>query len=343
MNVGIINGTSYFGVELVRLIANHSEFTVTSVTARSQAGSKFGDVFPHLQATDPDVARLVLTKDLDKAAVDLIFSCLPHGVSAKTLAPYVDAGIPIIDVSADFRLKDPAEYARWYQVEHPSPNLLSKAVYGLTELHRDEIRKATIVGNPGCYSTAAILALTPAFRAGIIERDVIIDAKSGVSGSGRTLNLDSHYSEVNESLHAYAVNGHRHGAEMRQELSLLAGGSVAINFVPHLVPMTRGILATCYATLSWPVDNEEIASIYQDFCSDEPFLLFSKNPPRTKTVVGSNYCAIHATIDQTGRRLIAFGAIDNLVKGAAGQALQNANLMLGLPETSGLNMPPQYP
>lgn len=342
MNAGIINATSYFGIELVRLLAGHPELMVTSVTGRSQAGKELGEVFSHLRATDPAAAGLVLTPELE-GSVDVVFSCLPHAVSAVALLPFIEAGIPAIDVSADFRLNDPAEFERWYEVEHPAPDLLNKAVYGLTEIHREAIRKAAIVGNPGCYPTAAILALAPAFRAGIVERDVIVDAKSGVSGSGRSMKLDSHFSEVNESVHAYAVDGHRHGAEMTQELSLLAGGPVDVNFVPHLVPMTRGILATCYATLSRSVDSEEIATLYRDFCADEQFLFCTDSPPRTKWVAGSNHCAIYATVDQTGRRLMAFGVIDNLVKGAAGQAVQNANVMLGLDETAGLSAPPQYP
>ncbi len=342
MNAGIINATSYFGIELVRLLAGHPELTVTAVTGRSQAGKKLGDAFPHLRATDPAAAGLVLTPELEGGA-DLVFSCLPHAVSAEALVPFIKAGVPAVDVSADFRLNDPAEFERWYEAPHPAPDLLDRAVYGLTEIHREAIRDAAIAGNPGCYATAAILALAPAFRAGIIEPDVIVDAMSGVSGAGRSLKLDSHFSEVNESVHAYAVEGHRHGAEMTQELSLLAGGPVEVNFVPHLIPMTRGILATCYATLSRPMDGEEIASIYREFCDAEPFLLFTDSPPRTKWVAGSNHCAVHATVDQTGRRLLAFAAIDNLLKGAAGQALQNANVMLGLDEKAGLHTAPLYP
>ncbi len=342
MNAGIINATSYFGIELVRLLAGHPELTVTSVTGRSQAGKELGEVFPHLRATDPAAAGLVLTPELE-GSVDIVFSCLPHAVSAPALLPFIEAGVPVVDVSADFRLNDAAEFERWYEVGHPAPKLLDRAVYGLTEIHREAICTATIVGNPGCYPTAAILALAPAFSAGIIEPDVIVDAKSGVSGSGRSLKLDNHYSEVNESVHAYSVGGHRHGAEMTQELSLLAGRPVEVNFVPHLVPMTRGILATCYATLSRPVESAEIESIYRDFCEEEPFLFFTDTPPRTKWVAGSNHCAVYATVDQTDRRLMAFAAIDNLVKGAAGQAVQNANVMLGLDETAGLKAAPLFP
>ncbi len=342
MNAGIINATSYFGIELVRLLAGHPRLTVTAATGRSQAGKELGEVFPHLRATDPAAAGLVLTPALE-GEVAVVFSCLPHAVSAAALLPFIEEGVPVVDVSADFRLNDVAGFERWYEVEHPAPELLARAVYGLTEIHREAIRKATIVGNPGCYPTAAILALAPAFRAGIIEPDVIVDAKSGVSGSGRSLKLDSHYSEVNESVHAYSVGGHRHGAEMTQELSLLAGGAVEVNFVPHLVPMTRGILATCYATLSRSVESAEIESIYRDFCEAEPFLFSTATPPRTKWVARSNHCALYATVDQTGRRLLAFAAIDNLVKGAAGQAVQNANVMLGLDETAGLKVAPQFP
>ena len=342
MNVGIINATSYFGIDLIRLISGHPDLTIAAITGRSGAGRAIGAVFPHLQATDPDIAAMVLTPDIE-GSVDIVFSCLPHAVSAPALLPFIEAGVPAIDVSADFRLNDAAEFERWYDVAHPAPDLLERAVYGLSELHRDAIREAAIVGNPGCYPTATILALAPAFKAGIVQPDVIVDAKSGVSGAGRSLKLDSHFSEVNESVHAYGVAGHRHGAEMTQELSLLAGTPAAVNFVPHLIPMTRGILATCYAPLSRPIDSDEIATIYRDFCAGHPFLHYSDTPPHTKWVSGANYCIVHAAVDQTGTRLVAFGVIDNLVKGAAGQALQNANLMLGLDETAGLRVAPLYP
>ncbi|MDP6507444.1 MAG: N-acetyl-gamma-glutamyl-phosphate reductase [Chloroflexota bacterium] len=342
MNVGIINATSYFGIDLIRLLAGHPGLAVTAVTARSQAGKALGEVFPHLRATDPTVATLTLTPDLD-GSLDLVFSCLPHAVSAPALLPFIAAGVPVIDVSADFRLNDAAEFKRWYDSNHPAPELLDRTVYGLTEIHRDAIRSTTIVGNPGCYPTATLLALAPAFAASIVEPDVIVDAKSGVSGAGRSLKLDSHYSEVNGSVHAYGVAGHRHSAEMTQELTALAGAPVAVNFVPHLVPMTRGILATCYATLRQSTSAADIAAVYRDFCRDEPFLHYSEVPPRTKWVAGTNHSFLHAVLDQTGRRLVAFGVIDNLVKGAAGQGVQNANLMLGLDETAGLAVAPLYP
>ncbi len=342
MNVGIINATSYFGIDLIRLLVGHPGLHVSAVTARSQAGKTLGAVFPHLHASDPTVAALTPTPEIE-GSVDLVFSCLPHAVSAPALLPFIEAGVPVIDVSADFRLNDAAEFKRWYDIDHPAPQLLDRSVYGLTEVYRDAISQAAIVGNPGCYPTATLLALAPAFKAGIVEPDVIVDAKSGVSGAGRSLKLDSHYSEINESVHAYGVAGHRHSAEMTQELSELAGAPVAVNFVPHLIPMTRGILATCYATLRQSTTADEITAVYRDFCRDQPFLHYSKSPPRTSWVAGSNHSFLHATLDQTGRRLVAFGVIDNLVKGAAGQGVQNANLMLGLDETAGLAVAPLYP
>lgn len=344
MKVGVINASSYFGLELVRLLAGHPELEVAALTARSQAGKAFGEVFPHMAGLycGSRVAALKLTEEIEDA-VDIVFSCLPHAASATALLPFIKRGIPVIDVSADFRLKDAAEYAKWYGVAHPAPELLAGAVYGLTEIHRQEIRTARIVGNPGCYPTAAVLALAPALREGLVENVAIVDAKSGVSGGGRSLTLANHYSEVNESVHAYATAGHRHGPEITQELSGIAGAAVRVTFVPHLVPMTRGILATCYAPLRRETTGEELAELYRDAYASEPFVIVATEPPHTKWTYASNYCAVHATVDHTGTQLLATAALDNLVKGAAGEALQNANVMLGFEETAGLTAPPIFP
>ena len=346
MRVTIINATSYFGLELVRLISTHPKFEICELTGRSHAGSTFGEVFPHARTFDGGGAiaqvRLVATEQatLD---TDLVFSCLPHMASASVLKPYIAAGVRVIDVSADLRLASAEAYETYYGHAHPHPELLADAVYGLPELHRDEITAAPAVGNPGCYPTAAILSAAPALAAGLVEPDFVFDAKSGVSGAGRSLKLDSHYSEVTESIHAYGVEGHRHTAEMLQELSLIAGRDVAVTFIPHLTPMIRGIASTGYALLTRPVDAAEIDALYRDFYADAPFALALDQPPRSKWVSGSNFCAVHARPSPDRRRLLMFGAVDNLVKGAAGQALQNANLMAGFNERSGLSAAPNYP
>lgn len=344
MRTGIINATSYFGLELVRLLGGHPVLEVAAITARSQAGKALGEVFPHVAGLycSARLAAMRLTETIEEP-VDIVFSCLPHADSAPALLPFIQRGIPVIDVSADFRLKDPAEYTKWYGVEHPAPQLLKDAVYGLTEIHRAELATAKIVGNPGCYPTAAILALAPAIREGLVENTAIVDAKSGVSGGGRSLTLANHFSEVNESVHAYAIGGHRHGPEMTQELSAIARAPVNVTFVPHLVPMTRGILTTCYAPLKRDVSPRSLAELYSDAYAREPFVILAPEPPRTKWTFSSNYCFVHATIDHTGTQLLATAALDNLVKGAAGGAIQNANVMLGLEETAGLTAPPVYP
>ena len=344
MQVGIINGVSYFGLDLIRLLSTHPEIEISAITARSQAGDLFGDVFPHVAGLPcgSRLSRMRLTETIE-ADVDFVFSCLPHAASAEALFPFIELGVPVIDVSADFRLKDAAVYEKWYGVTHPAPQLLDDAVYGLTEIHRAEISQTKIVGNPGCYPTAAILALAPAVSEGFVEHSFIVDAKSGVSGGGRSLRLDNHYSEVNESVHAYAVSGHRHVPEMVQELSAIAGTTVSVTFVPHLVPMTRGILATCYATLTESVTQAQLADLYRSAYANDPFVLVTDAPPRTKWTYSSNYCALNATLNETGDIVIVTAALDNLVKGAAGEALQNANVMMGIEETVGLSAPPVYP
>ncbi|MBA7684822.1 N-acetyl-gamma-glutamyl-phosphate reductase [subsurface metagenome] len=255
-----------------------------------------------------------------------------------------------MDISADFRLKNAAEYQSWYGFTHSTPQLLEQAVYGLTELHRSQIASAQLVANPGCYPTGAILALAPAVKGDLIKPDIIVDSKSGVSGAGRTPSLGTHYSEVNEDVTAYALEGHRHLPEIIQELGLLhRGESLSVTFVPHLIPMTRGILTTCYAPLSsgkvaaGKKGEEEVRQLYLDFYKNEPFVKVVELPPHTKHTRGNNLCLIHPTIDHRTGRLIVISCIDNLIKGAAGQAIQNMNLMLGLPEVTGLEALTVYP
>jgi N-acetyl-gamma-glutamyl-phosphate reductase len=336
MKVGIINVTGYTGVELARLLYQHPKVELASVTGRSAAGKKLSDVFPHLADID-------LTIEAELGKVELAFSAMPHKDSAKEVIPLIKKGVKVVDISADFRLKDASLYQRWYGFSHPAPQLLAEAVYGLPELHRAEISSAKLIANPGCYPTSAILALAPAVKAKLIGADIIIDSKTGISGSGRSLNLDSHYAEANEDTSAYALEGHRHLPEIAQELTLVNPQSFSITFVPHLVPMTRGILSSCYAPLAKKMGEKELKKLYKDFYKDEPFVRVSDAPPHTKHTWGSNLCLVYPTIDPRANRLVVISVIDNLVKGAAGQAIQNMNIMLGLPETTGLEAPPVYP
>ncbi len=344
MKVGIINVTGYAGIELARILSRHPEAEIATVTGRSAAGKKLDEVFPHLSAVD-----LTITEDLTES-VDVVFSALPHAASAERLGPVVESGVKAIDISADFRFKDVSEYETWYKIDHPYPQHIEDAIYGLPELHRNEIAGANLVANPGCYPTPSILALAPAVAAGLIEHDVIVDGKTGVSGAGRKVDVQYLYTEINESVRAYSVGGHRHMPEIVQELGGLNGtGPFQVTFLAHLIPMTRGILASCYAKLkdgavpSGPSGQERLNEIYRDFYEGHPFVHVAEEPPATKQTLGSNDCLVYPTIDQTTGRLISIGCIDNLVKGAAGQAVQNMNLMFGMPEDMGLQQLALYP
>jgi N-acetyl-gamma-glutamyl-phosphate reductase len=340
---GIINVTGYAGVELARLLYRHPEVKITSVTGRSAAGQKLGTVFPHL-------ADLGLTIEAELGDVDIAFSALPQKESVKEVIPVLKRGIKVVDISADFRLKDASLYPTWYGFSHPAPELLEEAVFGLPEIYRSKLAAARLVANPGCYPTGAILALAPAVKAGIIEPDIIIDSKSGVSGAGRTLSLGTHFSEVNEDVSAYSLEGHRHLPEISQELAFLhPNPAPMVTFVPHLIPMTRGILTTAYARLvpgkiaSGEKGKAELTSLYHNFYKNEPFVRIAEASPHTKHTWGNNFCIVYPTLDIRQNRLIAISAIDNLVKGAAGQAIQNMNLMFGFPETMGLEALGMYP
>ncbi len=360
MQVGIINVTGYSGSELARLLHRHPEATITSVTGRSAAGQRLGEVFPHLSDLD-----MVIQPELD-GSFDLVFSALPHKASAEAVIPMLKDGIRVVDISADFRLRSASEYEEWYGVVHPGPQYLEEAVYGLTELSRTEVAQTQLVANPGCYPTSAILALAPAVKLGLIEPDIVVDSKSGVSGSGRGLSLTTHFSEVNENVMAYSLKGHRHLPEITQELAKLlaatdahqagvanptqgVGDGLSLTFLPHLIPMTRGILSSCYARLrpgvfSSPEEaTSRVQEIYTDFYAGEPFVKVSEAPPQTKQTLGSNLCLLYPTVDVRTGRLIVVSCLDNLVKGAAGQAIQNMNLMFGLPEAMALEAVAVYP
>ena len=340
IEVGIINVTGYAGVELARLLYRHPNVKLCSITGRSAAGQKLADVFPHLSDID-----MTITAELDK--VGFVFSAMPHKASAEVILPLVKNGVKVVDISADFRLKDADKYPQWYDFVHPAPELLQKAVYGLPELHRAEIAKASLVASTGCYPTGALLALAPAVKRGIIESDIIIDSKSGVSGAGRTLSLSTHYTEAVDNVRAYSVHGHRHLPEIVQELEAMNPRfAPSVTFMPHLVPTSRGILSSCYAKLKegkLGKGKDEVIEFYRDYYKGEPFVRVVDKPPETKQTWGSNLCLVYPTIDARTGRLIVISCLDNLVKGAAGQAIQNMNIMLGFPETDGLEALPVYP
>ena len=335
----IVNGTGYGGIELMRLLRRHPAFELIEVTARSDAGRRVEDVFPQLSGLD-----LTFTERVERAEV--VFSGLPDDAAIGVLPELVAQGRRVLDLSAAFRLHDAKLYPTWYRYEHPAPALLEEAVYGLAEWARDRLPQARLVACPGCYPTATLLALGPALAHDLIEPDIIVDAKSGVSGAGRSLKLNMHYSEANEDVTAYGVSGHRHLPEITQALAETPGAgrpAPRVTFIPHLMPMTRGILATCYGTPRAGVTEEDIRAVYQQTYADEPFVRVVNTPPHTKWSYGSNTCFVYPMIEPNSGRLIVISAIDNLVKGAAGQAVQCANIMYGLPETQGLPVEGIYP
>jgi N-acetyl-gamma-glutamyl-phosphate reductase len=344
VRVAIIGGSGYTGLELMRLLARHPDVEITAVTSREFDGKPVSSVFPALAGicplnfSWPDPAKLA-------AAAEFFFVALPHKTAMAVIPPLLAAGAQVVDLSADFRFKDQAVYEQWYQ-EHTAPELLSEAVYGLPELYRRAIKTARLVGNPGCYPTSVILGLAPLLTAGLIDpRSIIADCKSGVSGAGRGVSLAALYCEVNDGFRAYKVADHRHTPEMEQELGLLAGEPLTITFTPHLVPMSRGILATLYATPKRLPENAEIQAVYARFYEKEPFVRLCpvEALPNTVAVRGSNYCDLAVRVDRRAGRLIVVSAIDNLTRGASGQAVCNMNLMLGFPETRGLEIVPLVP
>lgn len=344
VKVAIIGGSGYTGLELLRLLARHPGVTVTAATSREYDGKPVSAVFPALAGicplnfSWPDPARLA-------GMAELFFVALPHQTAMAVIPALLEAGARVVDLSADFRFRDRAVYEDWYQ-EHTAPHLLAEAVYGLPELYREAIAAARLVGNPGCYPTSVILGLAPLLREGLIEpHGIIADCKSGVSGAGRGVSLSTLYCEVNDGFRAYKVAGHRHTPEMEQELSRLAEEPLQITFTPHLVPMNRGILATIYATPKNPAAEGEILAAYQRFYHQEPFIRLCPPDtlPNTAAVRGSNFCDLAIRLDKRTLRLIIVSAIDNLTRGASGQAVHNMNLMLGFPETQGLEIVPWTP
>ncbi|MDA8097670.1 MAG: N-acetyl-gamma-glutamyl-phosphate reductase [Desulforudis sp.] len=345
INVGIIGATGYTGAELVRLLGRHPQAKLVGLTSRTYRGEPYWRVYPHLNDyVDLDCEELDLVQLVSRT--DVVFTALPHGHSMDVAREVLRQGKKLVDLGADFRLRQSRVYEQWYGVTHTATELLNEAVYGLPELYRESITEARLVANPGCYPTASILALAPLLCKGLVyQNSIIVDAKSGVSGAGRQFSLKGHFAETNENFQAYNVAAHRHTPEIEQELSLLAGAELLINFTPHLVPMTRGILATVYVNLKNYFDREELYTVFAEFYRDEPFVrvLPPGVLPQTKAVAGSNHCDIGIVSDSRTNRAIILSAIDNLVKGASGQAIQNMNLLFGLDETTGLMYPGLYP
>jgi N-acetyl-gamma-glutamyl-phosphate reductase len=326
--VAVVGAAGYAGGELVRLLAGHPAVQIASVHARGRAGTPAAAELPHLAPLE-----LVFRED-DPDDVDVAFLALPHGASAPLASRLLERGVTVIDIGADFRLRDPDAYATWYGAPHPCPDLLGEAVYGLTEWSRDALRGAKLIANPGCYPTASLLALVPFGRAGLLDGDVIVDAKSGISGAGRGAGADYLFTELTESTRAYGLEGHRHRPEIEQGLAD-AGAPLSVTFVPHLVPQSRGILATCYLSLTRDLDDDAIANLLHLAYDGEPFVHVSEAAPATKQTTGSNHAFVHGR--RVGeRRAVVVSVIDNLGKGAAGQAIQNMNVALGLDEAAGL-------
>jgi N-acetyl-gamma-glutamyl-phosphate reductase len=343
VRVAILGASGYTGAELVRMLAGHPRFRITHLTGDRKAGQPLASVFPHLaKLTLPD---LVAIADVDFSTVDAVFCCLPHGTTQEVIA-----GLPehvrVVDLSADFRLTSLDAYAQWYGHAHKAPDLQQQAVYGLTEIKRDAIRAARLVANPGCYPTSVQLPLVPLLKAGLIQADdIIIDAKSGTSGAGRSAKEANLYCEVTEGIHAYGIASHRHAPEIEQELGVAAGREVLVAFTPHLMPMSRGMLSTIYVRTAKGAKAADLRAELARVYKDEPFIgvLPEGAVPATRHVRGSNFCLMNVFDDRLPGRVIVTSVIDNLVKGASGQALQNMNLMFGLPETTNLDQQPLFP
>ncbi len=343
VRVALLGASGYTGAELVRLLAGHEQAELALLTADRHAGKPLAQVFPHLGALKlPVLSRI---EDAHWSGVDMVFCALPNGTTQEVVAG-LPSRLKVVDLSADFRFKDPAVYQQWYGRPHQAPELQKQAVYGLTELKREAIRGARLVANPGCYTTTAQLPLCPLLAAGAIEaEDIIIDAKSGVTGAGRSVKEDNLYAEVGEGVRAYGIAGHRHVPEIEQGLGEAAGRAVTVNFTPHMMPMNRGILATIYVRCAGGATIDAMREVLARAYEDEPFvtLLPAGAVPATHHVRGSNHCHIALYQDRLPGRAIILAVIDNLVKGASGQAVQNMNVMLGLPETSGLQSQAMFP
>ncbi len=334
VKVAVAGANGYAGMTIVNLLARHPEVQLTQLTSRSFAGKPYSEVFPLLELEGE------FRPEPDAKGLDVVFSCLPHNVGAAKAAGWLAAGARVIDMSADFRLQDAAQYPVWYRQEHSEPALLAQAVFGLPELHESELKDAKLIAVPGCYSTASILALAPAVAAGLAASDFVVDGKSGVSGAGRSPGIGVHFSEVNESVGAYAIGGHRHLPELTQELGKLRrNGEIRVTFVPHLIPMTRGILATCYFDLKGSL--AELQDAYREFYAGQPFTKVVDKTPTTKLASHTNLCLINVAAQ--GKKAVVTAALDNLVKGASGQGVECFNIAFGFDRTTALEAGTQWP
>lgn len=350
VKVGIIGATGYAGNELVRLLMGHKDVEIMWYGSRSYIDKKYAEVYQNMFEIVEDTC---LDDNMEELAskVDVIFTATPQGFLAGVLTEEILSRVKIIDLSADFRIKDVKTYEKWYKIEHKSPQFIEEAVYGLCEINRDKVKGARLIANPGCYTTCSILTAYPLVKEGLIDPDtLIIDAKSGTSGAGRGAKLPNLFCEVNENMKAYGVTNHRHTPEIEEQLGYAAGKEIVVNFTPHLVPMNRGILATEYATLNKKADGtlptyEEVKAVYDKYYKNEKFVRALEKDicPETKWVEGSNYVDVNFKIDERTGRIVMMGALDNLVKGAAGQAVQNMNLLFGFDEAEGLNLVPMFP
>ena len=345
IKVGIIGATGYAGSELVRILLGHKDVEIKWYGSRSYIDKKYASIYQNFfQLVDANCMDDNMEVLADQ--VDVIFTATPQGLCASLVNEEILSKVKIIDLSADFRIKDVKVYEEWYKLEHKSPQFIEEAVYGLCEINREDVKKARLVANPGCYTTCSILTCYPLVKEGIIDPNtIIVDAKSGTSGAGRGAKVDNLFCEVNENMKAYGVATHRHTPEIEEQLGYACGEKITINFTPHLVPMNRGILATAYASLKKDVTYEEVKAIYDKYYADEKFVRVLEKDvcPQSKWVEGSNYVDVNFKIDPRTNRIIMMGAIDNLVKGAAGQAVQNMNLMFGLKESEGLELVPMFP
>ncbi|MCI8532472.1 MAG: N-acetyl-gamma-glutamyl-phosphate reductase [Lachnospiraceae bacterium] len=345
IRVGIIGATGYAGGELVRLLLGHKEAKIVWYGSRSYVDRKYADIYQNMFQLVDDICQ---DDNMEAMAeqVDVIFTATPQGLCASLVKEEILHKVKIIDLSADFRIRDVSVYEKWYGMEHRAPQYMKEAVYGLCELNREAIKKARLIANPGCYPTCSFLSVYPLVKEGLIDPDtLIIDAKSGTSGAGRGAKVDNLFCEVNENIKAYGVTGHRHTPEIEEQLSLAAGKQVLINFTPHLVPMQRGILVTAYASLKKDISYEEVKAVYDRYYEKEYFVRVLPEDvcPQTRWVEGSNFVDVNFKIDPRTKRIVMMGAMDNLVKGAAGQAVQNMNLMFGVDEAEGLRMAPLFP
>lgn len=345
IKVGIIGSTGYAGGELARLLLQRDDIEIKWYGSRSYIGQKYASLYPNMYKIVDEECMDDNMKEL-AGQVDVVFTATPQGLCASLVDEEILSKVKIIDLSADFRIKDVSVYEEWYKLTHASPQFLEEAVYGLPEVNRERVKKARLIANPGCFPTCSFLSVYPLVKEGLVDLDtIIIDAKSGTSGAGRGAKMDSLYCEVNENIKAYGVGTHRHTPEIEEQLSYAAGRPVTISFTPHLVPMNRGILVTAYGSLTKEVTYEEVRAVYDKYYKDEFFVRVLEKDvvPQTRWVEGSNFADVNFKIDPRTRRIVMMGAIDNMVKGAAGQAIQNMNLMFGLPENTGLKQVPVFP